>query len=327
MQVGALWHDKHMLTVSLSGAINFLDVDHPNKPKRVLHGVKNNIADLAVDPKGGRFYTCDIEGQVSEWEFKEAQAVWLTGKGHGKGISGIAVNADHTKVITVGLDDKIRLNNIADHAFSNDAASLDGMPVALATGNKDPHLAAVPLAQNKLIIVRDGKVATTTELAFEPLCAAFSPDDTQLAVAGKDKVVHLYSISGDAPKETKKLSGSHDRDITSLEYSPDGKLLCSTGKDRAIYLWSTATGEVQNPTGWTFHSANVPHASWSPDVKLLATGSTDEDINIWRDFKNFKFDRQTIKLAHKGGVLKLYFWDASTLLSVGSDRAIRIWKL
>ena len=35
-QVSCLWQDSHLLSVSLSGAINYLDVNDPSKPIRVI---------------------------------------------------------------------------------------------------------------------------------------------------------------------------------------------------------------------------------------------------------------------------------------------------
>lgn len=38
MQVGCLWQGEYLLTVSLSGHINYLDVNNPAKPIRILKG-------------------------------------------------------------------------------------------------------------------------------------------------------------------------------------------------------------------------------------------------------------------------------------------------
>lgn len=35
-QVGCIWQDSYLLSVSLSGYINYLDVNNPSKPLRVL---------------------------------------------------------------------------------------------------------------------------------------------------------------------------------------------------------------------------------------------------------------------------------------------------
>lgn len=36
MQVGCLWQGDNILTVSLSGFINYLDINNPSTPKKVL---------------------------------------------------------------------------------------------------------------------------------------------------------------------------------------------------------------------------------------------------------------------------------------------------
>ena len=36
MQVGCLWQGDHIITVSLSGFINYLDVNNPTTPLRVI---------------------------------------------------------------------------------------------------------------------------------------------------------------------------------------------------------------------------------------------------------------------------------------------------
>ena len=43
-QVGCLWQGSHLLSVSLSGFINYLDVNNPDKPLRVLRVGISSIA-------------------------------------------------------------------------------------------------------------------------------------------------------------------------------------------------------------------------------------------------------------------------------------------
>ena len=47
MQVAALWQNDDILTVSVSGYINYLDLDNPNKPRRVLK-VKSTANSLNI---------------------------------------------------------------------------------------------------------------------------------------------------------------------------------------------------------------------------------------------------------------------------------------
>ena len=36
MQVGCLWQGEYLLTISLSGYINYLDKNNPDKPTRII---------------------------------------------------------------------------------------------------------------------------------------------------------------------------------------------------------------------------------------------------------------------------------------------------
>lgn len=45
-QVSCLWQGKHLLSVSLSGFINYLDVDNPQKPIRIIKVIFAFLIDL-----------------------------------------------------------------------------------------------------------------------------------------------------------------------------------------------------------------------------------------------------------------------------------------
>jgi len=249
---------------------------------------------------------------------------WFGGVGHVKSIVDIAVSADGEHLWSVGLDDKIRMNEVKSLTFSNEALSLGGMPVQIAASRKESNLAAVVLAQEKLVIVRAGKIASTLDIGFRPNCVAFSPDEKELAVGGNDMKIHLYSLTKDEPKAGKVLSGHVNR-VLCLRYSPDGSLLVSSDSNRIIYIWKD--GVIQNSTGWPFHNSAVSGISFSPSGKLLASCSIDQDILVWTDMKTFDSNCGKILLSHNIGVDHVEFVDESTLVSTGADRCVKIWKL
>ncbi|KAG8505857.1 WD repeat-containing protein 1 [Galemys pyrenaicus] len=55
-QLGCLWQRAHLLSVSLSGYINYLDRDNPSKPLRVVKGHSKSIQCLTVHKNGGKSY-------------------------------------------------------------------------------------------------------------------------------------------------------------------------------------------------------------------------------------------------------------------------------
>ena len=85
--------------------------------------------------------------------------------------------------------------------------------------------------------VNSGKTVGRIQAHGEGMCvAAFSPDGTVLATGGGDGIVRLWDLSGEEPKETRKLPG-HRGAITGLVFYPDGKSLASASADAKVLVW------------------------------------------------------------------------------------------
>jgi len=324
MQISCLWHEDYLISVSLSGAINYLDAAHPDAPKRVVQGHSTNLCSFAADVKAGVFYVSDVDGRIGVWNFKSGECAWLHGKGHEKTVVGLAVSADGKTLASVGLDDKIRFNDVSSHSFKEDATALGGKPVAVANANKDKDLFAVVTAQEKLVLLRGTKVVSTTDLHCRPNHVVFSPNDDHLAVAGKDYKIHIFELSHDSVKPSKVLD-NHIKEVNVCVYNSSGTQLVTAGKDRNIYFW--VNDKPQNVTGWCNHNAQVTDVSFSPNNERVVTGSADESIIVWKDTKTYETSRTTLEAAHCQGVDRVFFWDDKTVISMGSDRVIKVWDV
>jgi len=326
MQISCIWQDDYILTASLSGNINYLDLENPDKPKKVIQGHRMSINALAVDEKSSFAYTADNDGVICKWDLKAGSAEAFTGKGHGASISAIALTASTEFLGTVGLDDTLRVNTIKGLEFSGDAIALGGQPLAVVSGSKDSDLYVVGLAQQKLVVVRNGNAVSTLDVNYKPTALAFNPDDTELAVAG-DKKVHVYTVEKDTLKEVEKLEDVHRQSVTWVAYAPNGEFLASADSDRFIYIFNKGDGKVAN-SGWRYHNGKVNAVAWSPSTTRVATASIDQNIIIWSDTKTFSTKAQyLIERAHLGGVKFVRFLDDNTLVSTGDDRTVRIWDL
>jgi len=324
MQISCLWHDDYLLSVSLSGAINYLDAAHPDAPKRIVQGHSTNLCGFAPDVKNGVFYVSDMDGRIGVWNFKSGDCQWLHGKGHEKTVVGLAVSSDGKTLASVGLDDKVRMNSVESHSFKDDATALGGKPVAIANANKDKDLFAVVTAQEKLVLLRGSKVVATVDLGCRPNNVVFSPSDNQIAVSGKDYQVHLFDVSHDSAKASKVLN-NHIKEVNVVTYNSSGSALVSAGKDRNIFFW--VNDKPQNATGWCFHNAQVTDISFSPSNDRLVSGSADEGIIVWKDTKGYEATRSTFDAAHCQGVERVFFWDEKTVISLGADRVIKVWDV
>jgi WD40 repeat protein len=325
-QISALWHDTYLLTASLSGAINYLDVANPTTPKLVIQGHMKPIQGFGVDKKSGAVYSGDADGFLTVWSSANGSARWVDGQGHGaKAIVGVAVASDSSHVWTAGLDNRVQYLDTKSPSWSADGSDLGGAPVGIAAANKDASLAAVILPE-KVVLVRGSKVAGKVDLSTRPQSVAFSSDDKELAVGFSDGKIRTYAVSSDNLKESKTLS-EHRVRVMSLNYSPNGEYLMSTDADRYIYFWGR-DGQVKNRSGWTFHNSSVNDTAFNSSTSKVITCSLDQDIIVWNDLKTLEHKYSKMVLTHPTGVSRVVLLaDDTTLVSQGLDRSIKVWTL
>ena len=104
---------------------------------------------------------------------------------------------------------------------------------------------------------------------------AFSPDDTQLAVASS---IGVWIYDKQTGKELDLLTG-HTSRVCSVCFSPDGSILASGSADQTIKLWDPRTSEIK--TTLSGHRGTVYSVALSPDGSTLASGSYDHTIRLW----------------------------------------------
>lgn len=282
-------------------------------------GHRSPITAYEIDRARSCYYTADRLGVLSVW--KDNEASWFTGAGHGKGIVGLSVNHDGSKVCTVGLDDKLRENDAKSQEFNTDASPLGGTPTTVKCGNKSDVI-VVGLAQSKIVVKLGGDMKTIST-SSKPLCFAFSPDDSTLAV-GFEKGVIVYKVSGSDLSVSLELK-DHLRPVNTVEYSPCGKYLITSGQDKRILVYDGS--KILNPSEWEFHNGMVTAHAFSPDGKKVASVGSDLTIFIWTDTDAWKTGRKTKKMAHREGITGVGWIDDETLLTVGADSCMKVWKV
>ena len=73
-QLGCLWSGKHLVSVSLSGNINYLDPDSPAKPSKVIRGHNKPITKMTS--RGDTLVTAGSDGRVIEWNVSLRTLFW-----------------------------------------------------------------------------------------------------------------------------------------------------------------------------------------------------------------------------------------------------------
>lgn len=319
-QVSCLWQGEHILSVSLSGFINYLDPNNPDKPLRVIKGHHKSITALAVSPNRESIYTGSHDGYISFWDAATGDQDRVAGLHHTNQVQDMCTGTD--AIYTCGLDDTVRSIQLLSNEYSNLAIKMDSQPRGMTTA--DGNLVIVADIADISIIENDMKVATHP-IDYEATCISLHPKGQDVAVGGnKDHKVHVYLLKGYSltEKTTLEQCGA----ITDVRYSPDGEYLAASDANRMVRLYLSSTYEYAHNLDWCFHTARVNCIGWSPDSKFLATGSLDTGVIVWSTQHPMK--HINIKKAHpQSQITRLAWLDNSTIVSAGQDSNVKIWEV
>jgi WD40 repeat protein len=150
-------------------------------------------------------------------------------------------------------------------------------------------------------------------------CVAFSPDGTQVAVAGADASIRILDLAGG--REAVVLAG-HVHRVGQLAFSPDGRWLATASRlDGTIKVWDLATKTAKASFGQVPNQ--YPAVAFSPDSATLAWSSGDHAIQLSDVLSGTVLKTLT---GHGGPVVCLAFSpDGKWLASGSKDFDARLW--
>ena len=319
-QVSCLWQGQHVLSVSLSGFINYLDLNNPDKPLKVIKGHNKSITALAISPDKSTIFTASHDAAVMFWDVASGSHDRIKGIGHSNQVQNMAVNSEY--IYTCSLDDTMKAISTVDHQYRTDSIKFDSQPRGMACISGDTVLVA---GYNEISVVRGGQKVSSHPIDFEGQCISAHPEESDVAVGGgKDNKVHIFLLNGSnfSPKTTLEHRGA----ITDVAYSPNGMYLAACDSNRKVVLYNALTYEPANNQDWCFHTARVNCLAWSPNSLFLASGSLDTNIIIWSTENPTK--HISIKHAHpQSQITRLGWLDNNVLVSSGQDSNIKIWDI
>ncbi len=173
------------------------------------------------------------------------------------------------------------------------------------------------------------QAATAAEQSIR--AAAFSPDNTTVATAGDDQLIHTWSAETGAAFDVIK---GHQAAVNALAFAPDGNLV-SSASDGTALAWNLkpewklertiGTGGANSPL-----TDRVNALAFSRGGKLLATGSGEPsrggEIKLW-DPASGQLVRDLPNI-HTDAVLGIEFSpDGKFLASGASDKMARVVDL
>ena len=104
-QLGCLWSGDFLLSVSLSGFINYWDPRSPQKPVRVIEGHNKPITKMirGASDAGDTLLTGGSDGRIVNWNIDNGNARTVGGEGHSNQINGMRGVEGSSKISTIGI--------------------------------------------------------------------------------------------------------------------------------------------------------------------------------------------------------------------------------
>ncbi|XP_072315629.1 WD repeat-containing protein 1 [Eucyclogobius newberryi] len=322
-QLGCLWQNNHLLSVSLSGNINYLDKNNPERPIRVLQGHTKSIQCLTVHKGDGRsyVYSGSHDGHITRWDGETGETQCFSGKGHTNLISRMTIN-ESNELVTCSMDDTVRFTPTGSREYSGDVLKMDFQPKSVSVSSGGTSLAVcigqVVLLKNKK------KVFTLDSLDYEPEVGALQPGGATAAVGDSEGKIHLFSVRGSSLSAEDQVLEAKAK-VTDLGFSPDGAFLAALDENKVLTVFSVA--DNYNVKGNFYgHHAKPVTLCWSPDSEHIATGGMDMNVYVWDindEDKRIKLP-DSHRLHHVSG---LAWVDAHTLVTTSHDANIKQWTI
>lgn len=335
------------VALNLAGELITFDTSKPGSKETARHVAPTRGISAALQlPKGAGVLAASWDGNVYRYRSSDS-ASWSVETVQGYKAGGAVVTAlalapgSSNVAYAVGMDDVLRRINFS----SSSAPSVDtswSLPLPTAVRGQlsiDHSTSTIYLAaasSDELLVLPSGSAKQFSRVKLPSGCTPTTvlavPEQKLVAVGAQDGKVHLFasealaSASGSA-KSTLTLERNRSA-ITHLSIQPGtSTLACADGSGK-ILLYTLPTGTPLSDHNWVFHSSRVDCLSWLPSTSgegegTAVSGGLDTHLYLWaRSKPNGK--RDVAKNSHAGGVGWVDFLDEKTVVSAGSDGALKV---
>jgi WD40 repeat protein/serine/threonine protein kinase len=254
---------------------------------------------------------------------KGLSAAWEEGRleGHTDQVLTLAMSADGARAFSAGMDQSVRVWDLAKRQAATVLAGHEGAVTAVAA-SRDGRL-AVSGSWDRTVRVWDlgtGRARRTLEGHEEYVTGVDISPDGMRAVSGSwDQTVRLWRLGSGAPSV---LSG-HTSNVSAVAFGPDGRFVVSGGWDSTVRAWDVESGQAA--CLFEGHEGNVTAVAVSPNGRQVASGGQDAAVRLW----DLRSRRCLLVLSgHEAEVTALAFTpDGRYVASSSRDQSVRVWDL
>ena len=286
---------KHVASVSLSGAIEVWNADHPGKP--IVLDAPDAVRESGFVYLADRARGWSDEGAPFVGQDTGVRArPWFTPTPSGPMKKPISVYPDDRQDWGRGL---------SAMAFSRDGTEL-------ATGDWSGAVR---------VFRADGSKSRVLQERGAPIYSlAFSPDDRQIMAVGRDHSVRLWPARGSGAEVVLK---GHTGPIYAAAFNPNGTRIATGSADHTIRVWTV--GGTGSPIVLAGHEGTITSLEFSADGTKLVSGSVDGTARVWSADGSVK----PIALHRHGGVVSDVAFakgGESVVTASARDNTARVWK-
>ena len=167
------------------------------------------------------------------------------------------------------------------------------------------------------------KSIPVSSVGSDPTAVALHPLGKKVAVSFSDLKIRVFLIESGQLDPQVVFEGNRG-DITCLAYSPDGHYLASGDASSKILCFDGEKGGILLDQ-WVFHTGRITSMAWHASSKHLVSSSLDTNIEVWSTESPMK--HLVVKNAHLESCSGVAWVDEKTVVSVGGDAFIRLWRV
>jgi WD40 repeat protein len=267
-------------TVLLGGGESFfMHLDAATgKVQKMWGGHRGAVVALALEPKGGRFWTASGDRTVKQWS-SDSKNELFTLHGHDDVVTSLAVVGD--TLLTASGDKTMKLWQLGTEkllrTFTGHTEGITGLAISKSgkhavTGSSDRSIKLWDIASAKNLKTFTGHSHAVTSVAI-------SADGKWAASGSDDKTVRLWYLPDDMKDVEPMVLEGHSREVTAVVFTPDAKHVLSASQDQTVRIWDAGTGkEVRQFKG---HKNWVTSLAVLAEAKLLVTVCDDLTVKLW----------------------------------------------